>query len=482
MNSAVWSLARAAKKSPGADALITDEITITYDRYLELAASVSEKLGEVGVRPGDYVAVMAENDIRYPILLNGLWMTGTIACPVNPRFPAAYVADLLNDIGCSIIACENKEQISDLGARFKIIETGPLVSLESPKLNITTISEQPADIHQPATVIFTSGSTSRPKGVLHSFGNHYFNALGSSENMPFAKGDRWLLSLPLYHVGGLSILFRAMLGGGAVVIPAGKNDILGCIRRHHVTHASLVSTQLLRLLRESKEQPPPASLKGLLVGGGHVSQLLLRNAVARGWLVHTSYGLTEMASQVATAGPGDTNSVLGSSADILPHRQVKIAPDGEIMVKGETLFLGYVNGGTLSPSRDDDGWFHTGDLGLLDSRGRLRVTGRVDSMFISGGENVQPEEIEKVALEHCDVSQFVVVPVADAEFGHRPVAFSEGVLNEQEIKTTLGRFLPPYKLPVRIFPWPAPDEKEGIKPGRESLARLAERLMGKLPH
>jgi O-succinylbenzoic acid--CoA ligase len=103
-------------------------------------------------------------------------------------------------------------------------------------------------------------------------------------------------------------------------------------------------------------------------------------------------------------------------------------------------------------------------------------------MFISGGENVQPEEIEKVALEHCDVSQFVVVPVADAEFGHRPVAFSEGVVNEQEIKTTLGRFLPPYKLPVRIFPWPAPDEKEGIKPGRESLARLAERLMGKLPH
>ncbi len=369
-----------------------------------------------------------------------------------------------------------------MGAQFKIVETGPLVNLESPQSNAATLPELPADMQQPATVIFTSGSSSRPKGVLHSLSNHYFNALGSGKNIPFSQGDRWLLSLPLYHVGGLSILFRAMLGGGAVVIPSDRQDTAGCIRRHRVTHASVVSTQLLRLLRENQEQPPPASIKALLVGGGYVSPKLLRDAVARGWPVHTSYGLTEMASQVATTKPGNTDSVLSGSADILPHREAKVAPNGEILVKGETLFLGYVDGGSLSPSRDNDGWFHTGDLGELDERGRLRVTGRVDSMFVSGGENIQPEEIEKAALEHCDVNQFVVVPVADAEFGQRPVAFAESNAKEDEIKTVLGRLLPSYKMPLRIFPWPEPDEKEGIKPGRKTLTHLAERLMRQASH
>ena len=482
MNNAVWSLASASRCFADAEALVADEITLGYRQYFDLSASVSAKLREIGVRPGDYVAVMADNDIRYPILLNGLWLAGAVACPVNHRFPAAYAAELLSDFECRFIVRDKVERISGPGAQIKIIDSGPLVDLESPQSRVATAPGHPADIHHPATVIFTSGSSSRPKGVLHSFANHYFNALGSSENIPFAEGDRWLLSLPLYHVGGLSILFRAMLKGAAVVIPSDKTNILGCIRRYRVTHASVVGTQLQRLMCESKGQPPQASFNALLAGGGYVSPALLREAVDNGWPVHTSYGLTEMASQVATTRPGDVDSVLNGSADILPHREVRLSSDGEILVKGETLFLGYIGGGALSPSRDDDGWFHTADLGELDEAGNLRVIGRRDSMFISGGENIQPEEIEKAALEHCRVSRFAVVPVADAEFGQRPVAFAEGNADEEGIRTVLSQFLPSFKLPMRIFPWPAPDEIEALKPSREALTRLAERLMRQLPH
>jgi o-succinylbenzoate---CoA ligase len=239
------------------------------------------------------------------------------------------------------------------------------------------------------------------------------------------------------------------------------------------THVSLVSTQLLRLLRES--DPAPGGLKAILLGGGPVPISLVDEAAARGLPIHTSYGLTEMASQVTATPPGASREALRTSGRPLPYRELSISDSGDILVKGETLFAGYVEGDSIDPASDTDGWFHTGDLGELDADGYLRVRGRKDYLFISGGENVQPEEIEEALCRIEGVEEAVVVPVPDAEFGARPVAFvrTAGV-EPGDLARALEPVLPRFKIPAAFHGWP--EVAGGMKVDRAFFRERARRL------
>jgi O-succinylbenzoic acid--CoA ligase len=329
-------------------------------------------------------------------------------------------------------------------------------------------------LDRPSTIIFTSGSTGVPKAALHTFGNHYYSALGTNTNSALAQGDRWLHSLPLYHVGGLSILFRCLLARAAVALPDPVQPLGEAIADLGATHVSLVPTQLLRLLRGG------AALDGVeavLLGGGPIPAFLVDEALARGLPIHTSYGLTEMASQVTTTPPGASSEELYTAGRVLPHREVSVSGKGEILVRGDTLFAGYVDGERVDRPLDTDGWFHTGDLGGLDEDGYLRVRGRVDNMFVSGGENVQPEEIEEALCRLEDVEEVVVVPVEDEEFGARPVAFVSmpgGEPDPVALSRALGASLARFKIPVSFHAWP--DDHEGMKVDRTAFGERARRL------
>ena len=219
-------------------------------------------------------------------------------------------------------------------------------------------------------------------------------------------------------------------------------------------------------------------VKAILLGGGPAAPALLDEALRRHLPVIPSYGLTEMASQVTTVMPATPPAQRRTSGRALAHRLVKISEDGEILVRGDTLFAGYVTPQGLMPCRDDDGWFHTGDVGSLDADGYLTVTGRRDFMFISGGENIQPEEIEAALARLREVDHSLVVPVADAEFGARPVAFlaTQGALPKAEgLSTRLSEWLPKFKIPVAYHPWPAELSAEG-KPDRRKAAAIAATL------
>jgi len=205
---------------------------------------------------------------------------------------------------------------------------------------------------------------------------------------------------------------------------------------------------------------------------------LISQALKAGLPLFTTYGATEMASQVSTTAPRDSQDRLFTSGKVLRYRDLKI-DDGEILVKGKTLFKGYVDGDKMTLPVDDDGWFRTGDLGRLDVDGYLTFLGRKDNMFISGGENISPEEIESRLCMLPQIAEAVVVPVEDREFGFRPVAFiktpeGEG-LDREQLVGDLERHLPRFKIPVAFYEWPEGADKGGIKPGRQYLMQLAEK-------
>ena len=450
---------RAAERWGEAPALIADDTTISYARYDGLVEACAHTLREKGIAPGDRVAIRAAASPAYPVLVMALIRLGAVACPLSVRLPAKSAALQLSGINSAAVV------------------TGDVVCLETAVPFERTFGSVPLD--RAATILWTSGSGGEPKAVLHTYGNHYFSAVGANLNIPLGPGDRWLLSLPLYHVGGLAVLFRAALAGATVVIPGDTHDRGRLIERHRITHCSMVPTQLWRELKRDATGKRLSCLKALLLGGGPLPSSLIARASHVGIPLFTTYGLTEMGSQVTTTAPGADRNELETAGRVLEHRELACSPDGEILVRGKTLFQGYVSGAACVPAVDPDGWFATGDCGVIDEEGRLSVTGRRDTMFISGGENVHPETIEKALCEVEEVAEAVVVSVDDAEFGRRPVAFvrmADGcdppaTILAEALEKNLSRFM----IPDRFLPWPGHILPPGMKPDRAALRRLAER-------
>jgi O-succinylbenzoic acid--CoA ligase len=457
-------LRSAALAAPEASALVGTRGATSYEELDRMVSAAALRLGEL--EPGSRVALYLPKDERYVALVLALIRAGHIACLVSDRLPPRGVAPLLERAACSALISEDEEVLQAVGADLH----GPEDLLRECKQR-----KGPMDIplERPATIIFTSGSTGVPKAALHTFGNHLHSALGSNANIALKPGDRWLHSLPLYHVGGLSILFRCLLAGATVALPQHETPLGEAIAGLGATHVSLVSTQLSRLLREAADL---TGLQAVLVGGGPVPPSLVDEALSRGLQVHTSYGLTEMASQVTTTPPGASLEELRTSGRALPGREVSLSERGEILVRGETLFAGYVEGEEVDRPVDEEGWFHTRDLGELDESGYLRVKGRMDNLFISGGENVQPEEIEEALCRLNGVDEAVVVPVPDEEFGARPVAFVRiDDAEPRDLASELEPVLPRFKIPVSFHPWPE-EARRGMKADRAVLGERARRL------
>ena len=440
-------------------------LTVSYRAYVRRAARIAAALAEAGVRPNQRIALPAELDPpTWATTLFAILATGAVAV-LLPARAAARERDRLLAQTCAIEWRGAPEQGAPPPAPVRIA------------------------IHRPATVVFTSGSSGAAKAVVHSTANHLYNAAGSSANIPLDPDDAWLVALPLSHVAGLSILFRALSAGACALFAESgafhDADDPAARLLPAATHVSLVETQLRRLLQIPRWQALTGRLRAALIGGSALSGALLRQARAQGLPVCASYGCTEMASQVATTRPGDPDETF-TAGWVLPHRQVAIGADGEILLGGRTLCLGYLDGERLAPAAGDGGWCASGDLGRLDGA-RLSVTGRRDVRFISGGENIQPEEVEQALREHPAVLAAVCVAVPDPEFGSRPAAFlalESGPLPPPELETHLDTRLARFKHPVRYFALPAtPPGSAGsasgsaIKHSRSTLAAHAARAI-----
>ena len=276
------------------------------------------------------------------------------------------------------------------------------------------------DLDFPCNMMLTSGSTALPKLVVHCLKAHIASALGSQVMLKLRPKDRYLLSLPLNHVGGQAVIFKTLMAGATMVAPRRDKKLTEQILDDGITVLSLVPTQLVRIINADPEILKKSRVRAILLGGAPIEPSLVDRVhqLYPDIALYGSYGSTEMASQICTCELKKNTPVTAGFA--LPDREIIIGKDNEILVRGETLCLGYFKNGAIKPVTDKDGYFHTGDIGEFLSEG-LVIRGRKDNMFISGGENIHPEQIEAELLKDSRIEKAVVVPVPHDEWGKMAV-------------------------------------------------------------
>jgi len=396
-------LSRSARRAPDRVALEDRRRAV---RYRELEALAGAGARELGVGPGGRVAIALPAGIDFAVALHACMRAGVAAVPVDVRDPRASVdADTVID--------------------------GPLACRAAP------LAAGGHDLDATALVVRTSGTSGTPKEVPLTYGNLLWSALGSAVALGLDPAERWLCTLPLVHVGGLSIIVRsAIYGTTAVIHERFETDAaLDALANRDITIVSVVATTLARLLDGGLERPP--ALRCALAGGGPVPAELVARAHEAGVAVSQTYGLTEASSQVATQTPGDTREAAGPA---LFCTAVSIDPDGEILVSGPTVSP--VAGPVLA----------TGDLGEILPDGSLRVIGRRSDTIITGGENVAPTEVEAVLERHPAVAEAAVFGVLDPTWGEavHALVVARVEITAEELREHCAAALPAYKVPKRI--------------------------------
>jgi O-succinylbenzoic acid--CoA ligase len=427
-------LARAAAARPERAALETPRGDWSYARLYDAARFAAGELIERGVGRGSRVAIALPAGLEFAQALHACLLLGAVAVPVDLR-----------------LAPGERAQIT---ARADVLVEHPLGEGPAPA-GLPTDAMHELDAS--AVVIHTSGTTSSPQPVELTYGNFLWSAFGSAAALGLDPHERWLCALPLSHVGGLSILLRsAIYATTAVVHKRFEEDrVRHALQEQRVTLVSLVATTLARLLDAGLERPP--ALRAALTGGGPVPAALIQRARAAGVAVSLTYGLTESCSQATTTPVAeiaelDRAGSAGAYAEVQPSAgpplfctRVQIAGDGEILLAGPTV---------ATAARSADGWLHTGDLGELDDRGRLRVTGRKADTIVSGGENVAPVEVEAVLEAHPQVLEAAVLGRSDPQWGEAVtaivVARAGAALEPEELREHCARALAPYKVPKRV--------------------------------
>ncbi|WP_408007332.1 o-succinylbenzoate--CoA ligase [Pseudalkalibacillus sp. A8] len=423
-------LSQRAYLTPGRTALTFENKKWTYRELNESVKSMAQKLLKSGLERGQHVGFLMENHPDTIILLHAFHLIHVVAVPLNKRLSVSELDYQLDHAEVDWLIVDEIHQKKAQGLRFEKIVT----MMEIKAVNETNVKLDEVihldDLH---SIIFTSGTTGYPKGVMLTYGNHWWSATGSAFNLGIRDDDCWLCAVPLFHVSGLSIMMRSVIYGIPMVLhrnfePVAFNE---SIYKDGVTIASVVSLMLSKALGAENFHPYPSVFRCMLLGGGPAPLPLLKRCETNAIPIFQTYGLSESASQIVTLAPEDSIRKLGSAGKPLFPAQVKIIPEdenasireGEIFVKGPNVTQGYFKKPSINEEKIKDGWLATGDVGYFDDEGFLFVLDRRKDMFVSGGENVYPAEIEACLLGHNAVSEAGVIGIDDVVWGKVPAAF-----------------------------------------------------------
>ena len=505
------------------------EPCFTYGDVFHILHALDSALRRRGVGPGSRVALYADNGPLHYFLFFLAWIRGDVFMPLDFQSPPERVlspvdagfgtcsgmqartddcadpgsrafivqkkdlgsdADPLADAGASAGPNKGRHRDRDRGrgrealilldADDLIHEVLDIRKKDAPGPESIRPAIPPAALDRECSLVFTSGSTGRPLGVFHTVGNHVYSAAGVISFFALEPQNRWLVSLPLNHVGGLSIFTRMFLSGGAVVFPKSRRDVESTLRKHAADCVSVVPTQLIRFISSDQTAKALASMQLVLLGGAACPEWAIARALDRGIPVVPSYGSTESCSLVTAVAPGSPRAAYCTSGKVLPHRALSTDPAGRIRLSGETRFSSCTDGNRrIRPF--EDGWFITSDLGSEDENGNWRIHGRADEVFISGGENINPFEIEQSICAIDGIDTAVVVPAPHESFGVVPWAFVAGhnLPGPETIAAHLRQSLPGFMVPKRILFMEPGEAAKGIKVDRAYLKKKAVDMAGK---
>lgn len=430
--------------------------TISFKMLKEKSERFAKQLANYPIKRGSRVAILSTNHLDMIIAIHALSYLEAVVVLLNTRLTTTELTDQINRSQSELLLTTSTLQKEKELSFTKQITFSEVKTLELQPLSLA----EEINLHAPFTMMYTSGTTGAPKGVLHTYGNHWWSAVGSVLNLGLHERDKWLLTLPLFHVGGLSILIRSVMYGMSVYLldTYHVKSLKTALFEKDVTIASLVTLMLQQLLDEIEGEPFPEHVRCILLGGGSVPEPLLHKVEQKQIPLFQSYGMTETSSQIVTLSGAYAREKLGSAGKPLLPAQLKInQPDedgvGEIMVKGPMVFHGYDRLKEENEQSFTEGWFHTGDLGYVDEDGFLFVVDRRTDLIISGGENVYPSEIEQVLLAYPGIQEVAVVGKRDSKWGEVPVAFVvvDRAIDETDVITFAKEKLASFKVPQQII-------------------------------
>lgn len=415
------ALSDAARRDPGGPALITDSESITRAALADRMLDGRERLAREGCGEGQVVAVHGPATAGALVDVLAVSAVGARAALIHPGDPPT----------------EREARVASVSATIEL--AGGTVR----RLERGAERPGPWDV-----MVFTSGSSGAPKGVMHTWESLFASAAASAANLGWQQDDRWLLDLPIAHVGGLGVVVRCLLGARPIVLS--EAPFTEAVERHGVTLASLVPTQLQRVVRSDGEAP--ACLRAVLVGGAAARPALVAEARRAGYPVLLTWGMSEAGSQIATQPLSAARSLdpvdLSTVGAPLPGFELRIR-DGLAEVRGPSSTLGY-HPPELHGSPVVDGWLRTGDRVEWDGE-RLRVLGRETDLLISGGENVSPSRVAAVLCEHPAVDDAYVVGVPHEEWGEAVGALLVGrPVPDRELARWCRARLAPWQRPARV--------------------------------
>lgn len=499
-----WLQARVAA-TPQALALLAGERRWTYGALEAAVAQTAVSLAACGVGRGDRVAALLPNSVAYVCLIHALARLGAVLVPLNTRLAVPELAWQLAHVGARWLVVDEKtaatarELQDEHGQILRVDDAGVVTAVADDPRPLATRQAPVAPARQ--AIVFTSGTSGRPKGVPLTFANHFYSAMASAYRLGVQVDDLWLSCLPLYHVGGLAVVFRSCLYGTAVDLHP-RFDVQ--VTNHSldtkpITLISLVPTMLYRLLESRTHWPPPLRL--ILLGGAAAPAELVQRAnelprpaaVRPPPIVAPTYGLTEASSQVATMLPREAARKPGSVGRPLLFTTVNIVDEagqqqppgtiGEVVVTGPTVMAGYFDRQAYrenGPQKEEGSFssqpntIHTGDMGYLDEEGDLWLVQRRSDIIVSGGENVYPAEVEQVLKRHPAVTAVCVVGIPDPQWGQRVAAMvvAGNHLTAAALEAFARQALAGYKIPRLIrFVEELPQTASG-KVARKTVAAM----------
>ena len=453
-----------AATTPGRTAIV-DADRDTERSYRELDAAADVVAAAIDSRvdtPGGRVAALVDARPAVAELLYGAMRTGRTFAPLNVQLAPETLRAQLDALDADVLVCERETEslaveVADCPVVSVDCETATVQSLDDGGSGVEVTPATLARDHI-AVVVFTSGTTSRPKGVRLTLGNLVASATASAFRLGVLPEDRWLVCLPTYHMGGLAPLVRCALYGATAVVQrafdAGASAEV--MADYDITGVSLVPTMCSRMLDAGWE--PTDALRFVLLGGGPASPALVDRCEARGVPVCPTYGMTETASQIATALPETAFECPGTVGQPLVCTDVTVLADGEpvgpdgrgeLVVDGPTVTPGYLDDAATNAAFGEFG-FHTGDLGYRDEDGRLWVVGRVDDRIVTGGENVAATAVAATIRELSGVEDAAVVGLPDEEWGQRVATLVVGAVEPEAVRDHCRAELAPYEVPKTV--------------------------------